>query len=84
MESPYCTFPHYEKNGLIILKVFFLVLPKMEYTLTKIGESLKQVYDAMLNKEKVINIKQLINEIIITIFYCNYINSICNKINYKD
>ena len=68
MESPYCTFPHYEKNGLIILKVFFLVLPKMEYTLTEIGESLKQVYDAMLNKEKVINIKQLINEIIITIF----------------
>ena len=68
MESPYCTFPHYEKNGLIILKVFFLVLSKMEYTLTEIGESLKQVYDAMLNKEKVINIKQLINEIIITIF----------------
>lgn len=42
--------------------------PKVEYTLTEIGESLKQVYDAMLNKEKVINIKQLINEIIITIF----------------
>ena len=61
MESPYCTFPHYEKNGLIILKVFFLVLPKMEYTLTEIGESLKQVYDAMLDKEKVINIKQLVN-----------------------
>lgn len=57
--------------------------PKVEYTLTEIGESLKQVYDAMLDKEKVINIKQLINEIIITIFYCNYINSICNKINYK-
>ena len=58
--------------------------PKVEYTLTEIGESLKQVYDAMLDKEKVINIKQLIDEIIITIFYRNYINSICNKINYKD
>lgn len=58
--------------------------PKVEYTLTEIGESLKQVYDAMLNKEKVINIKQLINEIIITISYRNCINSICNKINYKD
>ena len=38
-----------KKNGLIILKVFPLVLPKMEYTLTGVGQSLKQVHDAMLD-----------------------------------
>ena len=38
-----------KKNGLIIRKVFPLVLPKMEYTLTGVGESLKQVHDAMLD-----------------------------------
>ena len=38
-----------KKNGLIIRKVFPLVLPKMKYTLTGVGQSLKQVHDAMLD-----------------------------------
>ncbi|WP_294892891.1 helix-turn-helix domain-containing protein [uncultured Gilliamella sp.] len=38
-----------EKNGLITRKVYPQVPPKVEYTLTEVGESLKQVHDAMLD-----------------------------------
>ncbi|OCG23025.1 MarR family transcriptional regulator [Gilliamella sp. wkB108] len=37
-----------EKNGLISRKIYAEVPPKVEYTLTELGESLKQVHDAML------------------------------------
>lgn len=37
-----------EKNGLIDRKVYAQVPPKVEYTLTDVGQSLKQVHDAML------------------------------------
>ena len=37
-----------EKNGLIHRKVYAQVPPKVEYTLTEVGQSLKQVHDAML------------------------------------
>ncbi|MCX8683799.1 helix-turn-helix transcriptional regulator [Gilliamella sp. B2889] len=37
-----------EKNGLISRKVYAQVPPKVEYTLTDVGQSLKQVHDAML------------------------------------
>lgn len=37
-----------EKNGLIHRKVYAHVPPKVEYTLTEDGQSLKQVHDAML------------------------------------
>ncbi|WP_366940393.1 helix-turn-helix domain-containing protein [uncultured Gilliamella sp.] len=36
-----------EKNGLINRKVYAEVPPKVEYTLTEVGQSLKQVHDAM-------------------------------------
>ena len=38
-----------EKNGLITRKVYAQVPPKVEYTLTEVGQSLKQVHDAMLD-----------------------------------
>ncbi|MCX8583731.1 MULTISPECIES: winged helix-turn-helix transcriptional regulator [unclassified Gilliamella] len=37
-----------EKNGLVSRKVYAQVPPKVEYTLTDVGQSLKQVHDAML------------------------------------
>lgn len=37
-----------EKNGLIHRKVYAQVPPKVEYTLTEVGQTLKQVHDAML------------------------------------
>lgn len=37
-----------EKNGLVNRKVYAQVPPKVEYTLTDVGQSLKQVHDAML------------------------------------
>lgn len=38
-----------EKSGLIHRKVYAEVPPKVEYTLTEVGQSLKQVHDAMLD-----------------------------------
>ena len=37
-----------EKNGLLTRKVYAEVPPRVEYTLTEVGQSLKQVHDAML------------------------------------
>lgn len=37
-----------EKNGLIHRKVYAVVPPKVEYSLTDVGQSLKHVHDAML------------------------------------
>ncbi|OCG05294.1 winged helix-turn-helix transcriptional regulator [Gilliamella sp. wkB112] len=37
-----------ENNGLISRKVYAEVPPKVEYSLTELGQSLKQVHDAML------------------------------------
>ncbi len=38
-----------EKNGLVNRKVYAVVPPKVEYSLTELGESLKPVLDAMSN-----------------------------------
>ena len=38
-----------ENNGLISRKVYAEVPPKVEYTLTELGESLKPILDAMQN-----------------------------------
>ncbi|MFQ1054604.1 winged helix-turn-helix transcriptional regulator [Gilliamella apicola] len=46
-----------EKNGLIIRKVYPQVPPKVEYTLTEVGQSLKQVHDAMLDWGSVYKLK---------------------------
>jgi DNA-binding HxlR family transcriptional regulator len=37
-----------EKSGLLTRKVYAEVPPRVEYTLTEVGQSLKQVHDAML------------------------------------
>ena len=46
-----------EKNGLITRKVYAQVPPKVEYTLTEVGESLKQVHDAMLDWGSIYKLK---------------------------
>ena len=46
-----------EKNGLITRKVYPQVPPKVEYTLTEVGESLKQVHDAMLDWGSIYKLK---------------------------
>ena len=46
-----------EKNGLITRKVYAQVPPKVEYTLTEVGQSLKQVHDAMLDWGSIYKLK---------------------------
>lgn len=46
-----------EKNGLITRKVYPQVPPKVEYTLTEVGQSLKLVHDAMLDWGSVYKLK---------------------------
>nr|WP_255556168.1 MULTISPECIES: helix-turn-helix domain-containing protein [unclassified Gilliamella] len=47
-----------EKNGLVSRKVYAQVPPKVEYTLTDVGQSLKQVHDAMLAWGSAYQLKQ--------------------------
>ena len=46
-----------EKNGLITRKVYAQVPPKVEYTITEVGQSLKQVHDAMLDWGSIYKLK---------------------------
>ncbi|MCO6557395.1 MAG: helix-turn-helix transcriptional regulator [Gilliamella sp.] len=46
-----------EKNGLLSRKVYAEVPPRVEYTLTEVGQSLKQVHDAMLEWGKAYKLK---------------------------
>ncbi|MWP62824.1 MULTISPECIES: winged helix-turn-helix transcriptional regulator [Gilliamella] len=46
-----------EKNGLLTRKVYAEVPPRVEYTLTEVGQSLKQVHDAMLAWGKAYKLK---------------------------
>jgi len=46
-----------EKNGLITRTVYAQVPPKVEYTLTEVGQSLKQVHDAMLDWGSIYKLK---------------------------
>ncbi|MCO6539152.1 MAG: helix-turn-helix transcriptional regulator [Gilliamella sp.] len=46
-----------EKNGLLTRKVYAEVPPRVEYTLTEVGQSLKQVHDAMLEWGKAYKLK---------------------------
>ncbi|MCX8618027.1 helix-turn-helix transcriptional regulator [Gilliamella sp. B2923] len=51
-----------EKNGLVSRKVYAQVPPKVEYTLTDVGQSLKQVHDAMLAWGSAYQLKQSVKK----------------------
>ncbi|OCF94705.1 winged helix-turn-helix transcriptional regulator [Gilliamella sp. wkB308] len=51
-----------EKNGLIHRKVYAQVPPKVEYTLTDVGQSLKQVHDAMLEWGSAYKLRQCVKK----------------------
>lgn len=52
----------WKKNGLIHRKVYAQVPPKVEYTLTEVGQSLKQVHDAMLEWGKAYKLRQCVKK----------------------